>query len=79
MTKEAEPEITHSTGEDFTRVTFEPDLKRFNMTELEDDTIALMSRRALDVAGTISGVKVYLNGKKLPVSHFVCFLLVFHH
>jgi len=40
------------------------------MTELEDDTIALMSRRALDVAGTISGVVVYLNGKKLSVTGF---------
>lgn len=67
MTKQGEPEIKGPAGEDFTKVTFCPDLKRFNMKELEDDIISLMARRALDVAGTLSGVSVILNEKKLKV------------
>lgn len=67
MTKEKEPFITKASGEDFTRITFKPDLAKFKMTELDDDIISLMSRRAYDVAGSTKGVKVYLNGKLLPV------------
>jgi len=58
------------TGDDFTKVTFRPDLKRFNMKELEDDIIGLMSRRAFDVAGSCKGVKVFLNGKQIPCQGF---------
>ncbi|VDK27041.1 unnamed protein product [Anisakis simplex] len=67
MTKDGEPFVGKSHGEDFTRVTFIPDLDKFKMSELEDDIIALMSKRAYDVAGATKGVKVYLNGKLLPV------------
>lgn len=67
MTKQGEPIIEKATGEDFTKVTFQPDLKRFNMQELEDDIIALMCRRAFDVAGSSRGVKVFLNSKQIPV------------
>ena len=53
-------------GEDFTCVTFEPDLKKFKMTNLDDDTVGLLSKRVYDLAGiTPKGVKVYLNGKKI--------------
>lgn len=68
MTKQDEPLIEKSTGEDFTRITFKPDLKRFGMRELDDDIISLMCRRAFDVAGTTRGVKVFLNDKQIPVS-----------
>ncbi|KAJ1370195.1 DNA topoisomerase 2 [Parelaphostrongylus tenuis] len=40
------------------------------MKELDDDIIGLMSRRAYDVAGSTRGVKVFLNGKVLPVQGF---------
>ena len=46
---------------------FQPDLAKFHMTELDKDTVALLSRRAYDLAGSCPGVKVYLNGEKLPV------------
>ena len=54
--------------QDFTQVTFKPDLSKFKMTHLDKDTVALMTRRAYDMAGCTKGVAVYLNGKKLPVS-----------
>ncbi|VBB31474.1 unnamed protein product [Acanthocheilonema viteae] len=70
MTKDKDPFVSKSSGEDFTRVTFKPDLTKFKMTELDDDIISLISRRAYDVAGSTKGVKVYLNGKLLPVQGF---------
>ena len=53
---------------DFTKVTFKPDLAKFKMTHLTADMVALMTRRAYDMAGCTKGVAVYLNGVKLPVS-----------
>ena len=38
---------------------------------LDADTVALMTRRVYDMAGvTHHSVKVYLNGKRLPVNNF---------
>ena len=52
--------------EDFTCVTFEPDLKKFKMKSLDDDTVALLSKRVYDLAGTTpSAIKVYLNNKRI--------------
>lgn len=68
MKKQGEPQISDAAKEDFTKVVFNPDLKLFKMEELEEDIISLISRRAYDIAGTTRGLKVYLNGKKLPVS-----------
>lgn len=59
-----------SSSSEFTRVTFHPDLKRFGMSELTDDIIAIMMRRAYDICGTLSGVSVYLNDERLPYKGF---------
>ena len=41
------------------------------MTHLEDDIVALMTKRVYDLAGvTDSKVKVKLNGKVVPVRNF---------
>ena len=55
-------------GEEFTCITFQPDLAKFKMSTLDKDTVALMTRRAYDIAGASKGIRVILNGKKLPVS-----------
>lgn len=68
MSKTTSPKITPFEGTDFTEVTFNPDLSKFKMTELDADTMALLTRRAYDLAGGSKGVKVFLNGKRLPVS-----------
>jgi DNA topoisomerase II len=63
-------------GIDFTEVTFEPDLKKFKMATLDDDTVALLSKRVYDMAGcTSSDVKVYLNKRKIPsVTNFETYI-----
>uniref|UniRef100_H3DLE0 DNA topoisomerase 2 n=1 Tax=Tetraodon nigroviridis TaxID=99883 RepID=H3DLE0_TETNG len=70
MTKTSEPKVKLFDGDDFTCVTFQPDLSKFKMEKLDKDTMALLTRRAYDVAGSCRGVKVTLNGKKLPVNGF---------
>nr|XP_020476493.1 DNA topoisomerase 2-beta isoform X2 [Monopterus albus] len=70
MTKTSEPKIKFFDGDDFTCVTFQPDLSKFKMEKLDKDILALLTRRAYDVAGSCRGVKVTLNGKKLPVNGF---------
>ncbi|XP_055923521.1 DNA topoisomerase 2 [Eupeodes corollae] len=70
MTKASEPKIKDFAGTDFTKVTFSPDLTKFKMDKLDDDIVALMSRRAYDIAAATKGVSVYLNGNKLPVKNF---------
>lgn len=70
MTKASDPKIKDFSGEDFTKVTFSPDLEKFKMEKLDDDIVALMSRRAYDVAASTRGVSVFLNGKKLPIKTF---------
>ena len=43
MGKKSEPQVTFSLkGENWTKVTFKPDIAKFNMTHLDDDAIALM-------------------------------------
>uniref|UniRef100_UPI00358E4619 DNA topoisomerase 2-beta n=1 Tax=Myxine glutinosa TaxID=7769 RepID=UPI00358E4619 len=70
MEKTSEPRIKPFEGIDFTCISFEPDLAKFQMEKLDKDTVALLTRRAYDLAGSCKGVKVYLNGKRLPVSGF---------
>ncbi|XP_076766901.1 DNA topoisomerase 2-like [Xylocopa sonorina] len=70
MGSSTEPRIKDFHGEDFTRVIFAPDLSKFKMDTLDDDIVALMSRRAFDVAASTRGVKVYLNGTRVPVNDF---------
>uniref|UniRef100_A0A0D9VJV0 DNA topoisomerase 2 n=1 Tax=Leersia perrieri TaxID=77586 RepID=A0A0D9VJV0_9ORYZ len=72
MGKKSQPQITKcKQGENWTRVTFKPDLAKFNMTELETDVVALMRKRVVDMAGTLGKtVKVELDNEKVPVRSF---------
>ncbi|GLT73663.1 hypothetical protein SLA2020_455040 [Shorea laevis] len=73
MGKKTEPVITKcKEGENWTKITFKPDLGKFNMTHLEDDVVALMRKRVFDLAGCLGKtVKVELNGKRVPVKSFL--------
>lgn len=67
MTKTTAPAIKES-SEDYTKISFSPDLAKFKMEKLDKDIVDLMSRRAFDVAASTRGVKVFLNDKRLPVN-----------
>ncbi|KAK0627519.1 DNA topoisomerase [Immersiella caudata] len=53
----------------FVRVTFSPDYKKFGMENgIDDDLEALLLRRIYDMAGTVTGVKVHLNGEVIKLN-----------
>ena len=61
--------ITSNKSSAFVRVTFLPDYKKFGMDSgIDDDLEALILRRVYDMAGTVGGVKVYLNGEQIRLS-----------
>lgn len=71
MGNKENPIITpYPKGEEFTKITFKPDLKKFNMTELDDDIVGLLTRRVYDMCATCDGVSVFLNDVKLPLKNF---------
>jgi len=76
MKKRGEPEIkTYEGKEDYTFVTFYPDLKRFGMKKLDSDTVRALSKRVYDVAGVLpSKVEVYLNGKEIKINNFETYI-----
>jgi DNA topoisomerase-2 len=72
MSVTEQPTITKGLTQNFTKVTFWPDLKRFQMTRFEDDIISLFTKRVYDIAGVTDGrVKVELNGKPIEIKTFV--------
>ena len=62
--------LKNSRKEDFTCITFKPDLALFHMDGIDPDTEALLMKRVYDMAGTVKGVKVYLNGERLKIKNF---------
>jgi DNA topoisomerase-2 len=66
-----EPIIKTSKNKPYTKINFIPDLERFEMTELDDDIIALMKKRTYDLSAcTNKTVNVYFNGEKIMCKDF---------
>ena len=72
MHDKGDPEITRlRSKEDYTKVTFYPDLNRLKMPNLDQDIVDIMTKRVYDLAGcTTQKVKVWLNGSELKVRNF---------
>ncbi|CAG8655859.1 10663_t:CDS:2, partial [Paraglomus occultum] len=71
MSQMSQPKLTAaSKKEDFTRITFKPDLGKFGMTTIDNDTEALLIKRVYDLAGSVKDVKVFLNGERIKVKNF---------
>ncbi len=66
MNVKGAPVISSCTAKPYTLIEFSPDLERFGITEIDNDTIMLMKKRVLDItACTNRNVAVYLNDKKI--------------
>uniref|UniRef100_A0A0D3ELG1 DNA topoisomerase 2 n=1 Tax=Oryza barthii TaxID=65489 RepID=A0A0D3ELG1_9ORYZ len=72
MGKKSVPHITDcNQGENWTMITFKPDLARFNMTYLEEDHVTLMWKRVVDMAGILGdSVQVEWDGVRLRINSF---------
>jgi DNA topoisomerase-2 len=66
MTIKGVPIITKSTSKPYTIIEFSPDLERFGIDKIDDDTLMLMKKRVIDItACTNKNVSVFLNDKKI--------------
>ncbi|TPX41187.1 hypothetical protein SeMB42_g05685 [Synchytrium endobioticum] len=70
MSERDAPVVTKADKNDFTRITFRPDLARFGMVSLDDDILSLLKKRVYDMAGILSGVRVYLNDELIKIKTF---------
>ena len=72
MKDKTTPIITKYTKKPYTKITWKPDFKRFNMTKIDEDHMGLLKKRVYDIAAcTDQFVSVSLNGKKLPYKKFI--------
>ncbi|AOA63330.1 DNA topoisomerase 2 [Komagataella phaffii CBS 7435] len=55
---------------EYTKVSFRPDLAKFNMTELDEDILGVLRRRVFDLCGSVRDISVKLNGEKLKIRNF---------
>lgn len=67
---------------DYVKISFSPDLKRFKMDSLDNDIVSLLSKRAYDIAGSMSSrpgkkLAVTLNNKKIAVKTFQSYLKLY--
>ncbi|KAI8647477.1 DNA topoisomerase [Parasitella parasitica] len=80
MTTIGKPNITaNGRGEQYTRISFKPDLEKFNLTEMDEDFEALIKKRVYDLAGICKGVHVSLNGTKIEVKTFQDYCHLYSH
>ena len=70
MSRKSEPQLTSWKQEDFTKITFKPDLAKFGMDSFDDDIESLFKKRVYDLAGCIPGVKVFLNDERIKIKGF---------
>ena len=54
----------------YTKITWKPDLKRFNIEELDNGHVSLMKKRVYDIAACTDNITVYLNDNKVNIKGF---------
>ena len=47
------------------------------MSSIDDDTYALLTKRAYDMAGTVKDIKVFLNNERLKIKNFKQYVEMF--
>ena len=68
MSQKSEPIIKSFKNKPFTRITFRPDLQRFNINGLTDDMIALMQKRVMDIGfSSNKPIKLFYNNENITM------------
>ncbi|NBY39668.1 MAG: hypothetical protein EBQ66_01840, partial [Flavobacteriia bacterium] len=68
-------DVTTKTIKPYIKVTFYPDLKRFNIKDLNNDHYNLFFRRAIDIAGINENkLKIYFNGELIKTNNFKSYI-----
>lgn len=76
MDKKTKPKITKC-KENYTKITFYPDFNRFGLDSIDEDMMSLIIRRCLDISVYCQGIKMYFNGKLIPVKNFKDYMKLF--
>lgn len=75
MSNVSKPKITTlKTKKEYTKVTFKPDLAKFNMDVLDAELLSVLYRRVYDLCGTVKDCNIYLNDKKLNIRNFKAYV-----
>ena len=75
MSNISKPKITKlKSKREYTKVTFKPDLSKFGMTSLDEETLSVLTRRVYDLCGTVNNCNIYLNDKKLNIRNFKAYV-----
>ncbi len=75
MTQKSDPKIKPSTN-NHTKITFLPDYDYFK-TSFTDDNRRKIIKRVVDAAANNTGIKFYLNGKRLNIKSFQDYITLF--
>tara|TARA_B110000259_G_scaffold153644_2_gene173954 strand:+ start:5473 stop:8919 length:3447 start_codon:yes stop_codon:yes gene_type:complete len=71
MSIKNKPIITEYTKYPFTKITFYPDLKRFNISKISSHLFKLMQKRVYDLCAlTDDNIKIYFNNEKININNF---------
>ena len=70
MSVKSNPILSDWSKEDYTKITFKPDLAKFGMVEFDNDIISLFHKRVIDLAGCLKDVKVFYNGERIKIKSF---------
>jgi len=71
MTVAGKPKIKDmKKPQEYTKISFKPDLEKFHMESLDEDILGVLRRRVYDIAGTVRDINVSLNGTTLKIRSF---------
>lgn len=69
MEKRDKPTIKKSKN-NHTEISYTPDLKRFNLSEIDNDHYKIVEKRVYDLAGCNHKIKFYFNGSLVKINNF---------
>lgn len=69
MSKQSKPKVKDSKKK-YTEISFEPDLKRFGISSIDEDHLLMMQKRVIDAAATNPNLKIKFNGKLFAFKSF---------
>lgn len=61
----------------FTRITYHPDFEKLGMTGIDDDNMAMLKARVVEIAATNTHLKVYWNGDRIMTRSFKDYIELF--
>lgn len=73
-----EPTVVPARGQrGHTKITYLPEFERFDMSGIDQGNFDILYARTVEIAGTNPHLKVYFNGKQIPVHSFKDYIRMF--